>query len=356
MRAGIIGGGIMGKLLAYYLVNAGWQVSVFDKDNEQGIDNCSIAAAGLLTPISELEKAGLLIFNLGEDSLKNHWPNVIKSLPTPVYFKQNGLLILSHPNDKAEVQRFLNLLNSKVKREKLSQTLSAMELHKLEPELTKFNEACFIADEGFLDNPSLLVALKNYLLDKNVHWHANTVVKKIQDNQIIFETGSESFNKVFDCRGLGAKDIFPDLRGIRGELLWLHAPQVHINRPVRLMHPRYSIYIVPRPNQVYAIGASEIETEDHSDISVRTTLELLSTAFFVHPGFAEARLIKTITECRPTFPDHLPKIKFNKNLIAINGLYRHGFLIAPTLAQEVMRYLDKGHSALQFPEIWEEVA
>ncbi|PUT40144.1 hypothetical protein DIZ41_14100, partial [Legionella taurinensis] len=33
MRAGIVGSGIMGRLLAFVLHNAGWQVSLFDRSN-----------------------------------------------------------------------------------------------------------------------------------------------------------------------------------------------------------------------------------------------------------------------------------------------------------------------------------
>ena len=51
---------------------------------------------------------------------------------------------------------------------------------------------------------------------------------------------------------------------------------------------------------------------------------------------------------------HLPKIQFSKGLIAINGLYRHGYLIAPTLIDDVLNYLNKGLSNVRYPELWEE--
>jgi len=41
------------------------------------------------------------------------------------------------------------------------------------------------------------------------------------------------------------------------------------------------------------------ESEDVSDISVRSTLELLSALFTVHPNFGEARVVNTETNCRP---------------------------------------------------------
>lgn len=150
------------------------------------------------------------------------------------------------------------------------------------------------------------------------------------------------FDVVCDCRGLGARDLFPDLRGVRGELIYLHAPEVEIIRPIRLIHPRYRLYIVPRPNNVYIIGASEIESEEMSPISVRTTLELLSAAYSVHPGFAEARITGSSVNCRPAFSDNLPRISYREGLLSINGLYRHGFLLAPILAEGATSIIENG--------------
>ena len=68
-------------------------------------------------------------------------------------------------------------------------------------------------------------------------------------------------------------------------MIRLHAPEVSLRRPVRLMHPRYPLYIAPKPDHVFVIGATEIESEDTSPASVRSTLELLSAAYSLHSGF-----------------------------------------------------------------------
>jgi len=67
---------------------------------------------------------------------------------------------------------------------------------------------------------------------------------------------------------------------------------------MRVVHPRYPLYVAPKPNRVYVIGATEIESEDMSPASVRSTLELLSAAYAVHSGFAEARILEVATQCR----------------------------------------------------------
>ena len=45
---------------------------------------------------------------------------------------------------------------------------------------------------------------------------------------------------------------------------------------------------------------------------------------------------------RPAFPDNRPRIIARKGYIYVNGLYRHGFLLAPALAELVADYIETG--------------
>jgi glycine oxidase len=45
---------------------------------------------------------------------------------------------------------------------------------------------------------------------------------------------------------------------------------------------------------------------------------------------------------RPAFPDNLPRILVEGDKIAVNGLYRHGFLLAPALAELTLNYVENG--------------
>ena len=147
---------------------------------------------------------------------------------------------------------------------------------------------------------------------------------------------------MIDCRGLGARDIFPDLRGVKGETVLIETPEVSFSRPVRLMHPRWPIYVIPRPGNRFLIGATTIESEDASGVTLRSALELMTAAYTLHPAFGEARIVEIGSALRPAFPDHAPRIEVRGETIAVNGLYRHGFLLAPALAEIVTGYLTKG--------------
>jgi len=102
------------------------------------------------------------------------------------------------------------------------------------------------------------------------------------------------------------------------------------------MHPRYPIYIAPKPNHQFVIGATEIESQDTGKVTVRSALELLSAAYTVHSGFAEGRIESLQSGLRPAFADNRPKVSIQDRVISINGLYRHGYLLAPLVVDEAV--------------------
>ena len=66
--------------------------------------------------------------------------------------------------------------------------------------------------------------------------------------------------------GLGAKPQLPQLRGVRGEVITLDLPGHGLGRPLRLLHPRHRIYLVPRSHDqlVWAPVKSKAKTEARS--------------------------------------------------------------------------------------------
>ena len=158
------------------------------------------------------------------------------------------------------------------------------------------------------------------------------------------------FDLVIDCRGMGlqADDVSKfALRGVRGEVVRVHAPDVTLNRPVRLMHPRYPIYIAPKENHHFVIGATQLESEDSRKPTVRSALELLSACFSVHSGFAEAEIISMDAGLRPAYVDNHPKIVQTGNRIVVNGMFRHGYLLAPIVVKACKNLIQSQNGASQ---------
>jgi glycine oxidase len=176
---------------------------------------------------------------------------------------------------------------------------------------------------------------------KEVSWHFNSLVTQVAPHQIVVNGKTENFDWVMDTRGLGAASDIA-VRGVRGEVIVLSAPGFFLERSVRLLHPRWRVYIVPRPNHQIFIGATEIESEDRSPISVQSTLELLNAAFSIFPSLAEARVLYTDVNLRPATPDNLPLLQTEPGLTRVNGLFRHGWLLAPALIEQAMHDADLG--------------
>jgi len=338
----VLGAGLMGRLLAWRLARAGHRVEVHEAAQSDAHGAAARVAAAMLAPLAESAITELSVVRMGQHAL-SAWPQVLAALPLPVFFQQEGTVILWHRQDAAEAQRFHQLLErtqQSLPDLPAAQTVNAQQLSAIEAGLgERFAHGLYLPGEGQLDNRQLLQALLEGLNQLGVEMHFNS--PQAIEHYRPGNPGQPDW--VFDCRGLGARAERPHLRGVRGEVVRVHAPQVNLTRPTRLIHPRYPLYIAPKEDHVFVIGATEIESEDLSPASVRSMLELLSAAYTVHPGFAEARILEMSTQARPTLPDNLPAvISPRSRLLQINGLYRHGFLIAPAVADCVMEWVEHG--------------
>jgi len=359
MNIAIVGAGLAGRVVALNLLRSGEDhtITFFEKDSKEGVSAAGFTAAGMLAPYAELETAESVIFELGHRSIEL-WPDILKEVGLFDGYQQQGTVITAHPQDMGELEHFIGMLQRKVDAAQHIEPLDKEKMATLEPDLYMHQKGFYIPSEGVVDAQRFMAFSVNYFdRQSNVNFREFTPVGRIEPGKVYTKEGVEGFDWVFDTRGLGAKEHFDDLRGVRGEVLWIEANDIDISRPTRLMHPRYKLYIVPRGNgcegidleyckecklsqtigyKRYIIGATEIESEDMSPISVRSSMELLSALYTVHPNFGEARMVNSETNCRPAFQDNLPRIENEKGLTRINGLYRHGYLLSPSIVEKAL--------------------
>ncbi|MCY4753726.1 FAD-dependent oxidoreductase [Pelomonas aquatica] len=326
----IAGAGVMGRLLAWQLARAGHCVQVVDPaagPTEPGA--AGFTAAGMLSPLAEQEHAEPEVAALGWRSLQL-WPGIAQALGQPDLVRTHGSLLLAHGSDLGAAQRVLARLPD------APQPLGRQALHELEPALAPDLKAWLLPGEGQLLPRELLAALAEQAPGVDWHWGRRAVA--VQPHRLELDDGCRlDADLVVDTRGLGARPDMQGLRGVRGEVVWLHAPGVRLQRPARLLHPRHRVYIVPRPGDFIIVGASEIESEDRSPVSLRSAVELMAAAHSVLPALAEARIVHLDVNLRPAFADHRPRIEHESGLLRINGLFRHGWLLAPALAEKALR-------------------
>jgi glycine oxidase len=308
MRATVIGAGVGGLCAAVALVERGAQVTLIERSRELG-GNASWLAGGMLAPFCEGETAPPSVLELGRNAID--WWNA----RVPGVTRQ-GALVVAPPRDASEIDRFAARTKSHVR-------VGEARIAELEPDLAgRFRKGLLFPDEGHLDPRVALSALAERL--------------RANGGEIRFGVDGEGLGNsgvVVDCRGWAARKALPDLRGVRGEMLRIRSHEVALTRTVRFLHPRIPLYIVPRANNEFMIGATMIESAEKGAVSLRSAIELMSAAYALHPAFGEAEILEMSADVRPAFPDNEPRIEERGGRLFINGFYRHGFLLAPALAE-----------------------
>ncbi|MDL2403486.1 glycine oxidase ThiO [Rhizobium mayense] len=308
MRILVKGAGVAGLTVAHELHARGAEVTIVDPS--QNFDRAaSWLAGGMLAPWCERESAEEAVLERGRDSA-DRWEAIL-----PGKVVRNGTLVVAPNRDQSELKRFAGRTTG-------YRWVDEDEIPVLEPWLAvRFRQGLFFPQEAHLDAREALCSLKADLLAKGV-----TFVNEIADDG--------EFPDIVDCTGAARIGKSRELRGVRGEMLYLQTEEVALARPVRLLHPRFPVYIVPRGKGLFLVGATMIETDFQGQITARSLMELLNAAYALHPAFADAAIVETGTGIRPAFPDNLPRVMREGNVIFLNGFYRHGFLLAPTMAAE----------------------
>jgi glycine oxidase len=348
LHIGIAGAGLAGRTLAWRLLRAGCRVSLFDSRPQGALDTASMTAAAMLSPLAELAVSDDAVFALGQRSMQL-WPRWMDELAegggAPVYFRQQGTLVVAHAPDQTSLEHFTRLLHHKLPDACRAQvrTLDAAALGAVEPTLAgRFGGGLLLEGEGQLANDQWMAGLAAEIERLGVQWHEGQAVEKVEEGRIVCASSSYVVDIAVDARGVGSKAQWPadnPLRGVRGEVLRVECPGVTLLRPVRLMHPRYQLYVAPRPNHQFVVGATELESEDTGPVTLRSTLELASALHSLHPAFGEARVLRLSAALRPALDDHRPAVALRDGVWHINGLYRHGYLCAPALVDELAHKL-----------------
>src|SRR2546427_11673640 len=218
----VIGAGIAGAWQALWCAQAGHAVTLHERSAQGMTQSPSYWAGGMLAPWCEGETSEPLISRLGIRSLglwREHFPQ------TPF----NGSLVVAHPRDRADFERFARLTTG-------HRRLDASAVSELEPSLEgRFRDGLFYADEGHVEPRRVLPEL-------HARFTAAGGILKFNSDP----TEDDLDGVVIDCRGLSARDTQASLRGVKGEIILIETDEIKLSRPVRLIHPRWPLYVIPR--------------------------------------------------------------------------------------------------------------
>jgi glycine oxidase len=311
MRATVVGAGVAGLTTAAALAERGAKVTLIERSRELG-GNASWLAGGMLAPFCEGESAPPSVVDLGRGAIE-WWDARVPGVA------RTGTLVVAPPRDVGEIERFAARTSD-------HERADEARVAALEPDLARrFRKGLFFAGEGHVDPRAAMRALAESLRRRGAEMRFGT------DGAPPLPPAGEGI--VVDCRGFAARPDLPRLRGVRGEMMRVRTREIKLARAVRFLHPRIPLYVVPRSNGEYMIGATMIESAETGAVTVRSAIEMLNAAYALHPAFGEAEILEMAAGVRPAYPDNEPRIEERDGRIFVNGLYRHGFLLAPAFAE-----------------------
>ena len=154
----VVGGGLLGRCLAWRASRAGARVVLYDAASSRGEDSAAWVAAGMIAPTTEAIDADSQIASMGQHSL-TLWPRWLAELPLPVFYRDHGTLLLWHRENSGEANRAQSIIASRQSHASIK-PLEGAQVGEREPSLeTRFSRALYIPGEAQLDNRALLDAV-----------------------------------------------------------------------------------------------------------------------------------------------------------------------------------------------------
>ncbi|MBA2391410.1 MAG: glycine oxidase ThiO [Ktedonobacteraceae bacterium] len=355
----IIGAGIIGSSIAYFLGKRGVNVLVLDK-NEIGSQSSS-AAAGLLAPIRPLAK---------EDNYRRLLLDGIKRLPAivpeleeatniDVEYRLTGTLRVLPRDKKKSVSDWVTSYKQAGFHVEM---LSPDEAHEREPLL--FSELCAavaIAEEGQVNPINLTQAYAGAAkaLGATFYEHCEVVgIQQASDQEKV--TGIRTVEgEVFSCNHLviatGAWSaccgqwlhwtlpVYP----VRGQIVALKQPASPIKHII-FDEGLYDedIYIAPKPNNGLIIGATKADVGFNTSVTAGEILHLLDVGTRLVPALEQCEITRTWAGLRPKTPNSRPilgAVPGWENVFVASGHGGFGIMLSAITGETLAEQIATGH-------------
>jgi glycine oxidase len=347
----IVGGGIIGRSIAWRLAGAGAAVTLVDAGFE---GRASWAAAGMLTPVTEAYWGEDALLALTVASMRR-WPGFAADLTEvtgdDLGFDTSGVLAVAFDGDDLAAIDDLHTLHTQ--QGLPSERLRGSECRTRQPLLApQVRGGVFAPEDGAVDPRRVVAALERVGRDIGVDAVAGQVDRFVVDpagrvTGVELASG-ERLSAATTVLAGGSWSSLVDpvpgavavpVRPVYGEVLRLrertpdHAPQGTIRALVHGHH----VYLVGRRTGEIVVGATALERGFETRVTAGGVYELLRDAQAVVPALAEAELVEGIAGLRPGTPDNAPIVGPSgvDGLVLATGHHRHGILLTPVTADTV---------------------
>jgi len=350
----IVGGGVCGLSIGWYLARAGRNVTIFER-GEAG-RGATWAAAGLLAAQTEAEPGEEWLLPLMLES-RAMWPAFARELEAAsgmgVDLREEGVLAVALDRDEAERLAFLFDYHRSLGLD--MEWCDGAEARALEPHLSPKTAAGVLSRrDRQVDNRKVAVALRDAFMAAGGMLCENTEVKEIvvAGRRVSgVRIGAREFPAECVILAAGAwsrgikglpEELRPAVRPVKGQMLSLKMSEA---APlIRHVIWGNGAYLVPRRDGTLLIGATVEEQQFDTQMTAGAVHELLRRAREALPGIDELPIAEMWAGLRPTSRDDAPLLGPSAvdGLVIATGHHRNGILLAPVTARAIADYVLTG--------------
>ncbi len=335
----VVGGGIIGLLTAYELVQAGRSVVVLDR-GALGRES-SWAGGGILSPLYpwRYPEAVNQLASWGQA----YYPELTRSLQSAgavdPEWTPSGMLTLAAPDIDQAIKWSEQHGNS-------LQLIAGAHLERLAPGLVLEEPALWDSRIAQVRNPRLLTALGQVLRQKGVEIRENTSVEGFvtEDGRLRALNTAQGELRVEQCvvaAGAWASQLLRPtglvlaVRPVRGQMLLLRAQPGLLARIVL----KAGRYLIPRRDGRVLVGSTVEEAGFDRSTTETAREELWASATALMPALARCEVERHWAGLRPGSPAGVPYIGEHpeiRGLFVSTGHYRNGIVLGPASARLVV--------------------
>lgn len=347
----IIGAGTIGLSVGWQLLRQGREVVIYER-GEAGRATTWLSA-GMIAPDTELGFEEVGFYGLMLESTRR-WHDFAAELEAAsgmeVDFRTEGTLIVADDRDAAEALRrkydFMRETGLDVR------WLSGAEALELEPFVApRLAAAVHSPQDGQVDNRLLVEALKGAFVAEGGVLHEHSPVRAIEPDEsaprIVLEDGERvAGSAVIVAAGVWSRSIEglkekPPVRPVKGQMVELEVePPFGLTHVIRGPHA----YVVPKSSGRLLVGATSEEMGFDERVTAGGLYRLLEGGWEIVPGIYDLPVRDMWAGLRPASRDHLPILgpAAEPGIVMATGLYRHGIMLTPIVAEELARTVASG--------------
>lgn len=353
----VVGGGLIGMLTAWELVNAGWRVVLLEKGRVAR--ESSWAGGGILSPLYPWRYPDP-VTELARWSQASY-PELVRELREesgvdPEWIQSGMLMLDTSDRDTAGewASRFGYLLD----------VLTGNDLRLCEPVLTATAErALWMENVAQVRNPRLAQALMKSLVQRGVIIRERSEVsallhrggrilgvqlagEELGADVVVIASGAWSSGLLSDLDEQTATRC--EIRPVRGQMLLFKGPLGLISRII-LDHRHY---VIPRRDGRVLVGSTMEEAGFDKTTTTEARIELMEAAYRLIPVLADVPLEHHWAGLRPGSPTGVPYIGEHPGIAGLfinSGHFRNGVVMGPASARLLVDLI-QGRSPILNPQ------